>query len=84
MTPLSDTERQTLTCREIQIETAKADAFLDDVRQTRHHTNAAHVLGALGDFGIGNKMEGNAAELSGVTRRKALSDLSVSKNCQSS
>lgn len=79
--PVSETERQTLNCREIQIEAAKTEEFLYDVRRTRKDTNAAHVLGFLGDFGIGNVMEGDAAELSGETRLKSLRDLKQAKGC---
>jgi hypothetical protein len=81
LSPLSETEKQTLTCREIGIEIAKAEEFLFQTRRTRKDTNAAHVLGFLGDFGIGNSMEGNAAEQSGDVRLKELKDLSVRKTC---
>ena len=81
LSPLSEVEKQTLTCREIGIEIAKAEEFLFSVRRTRNDTNAAHVLGFLGDFGIGNSMEGNAAEQSGDVRLKELKDLSVRKAC---
>ncbi len=70
-----------MTCHDIQIETAKAQQFLDTVRQQRADTNAAHVLGFLGDFGIGNVMEGDAAEASGLKRLQDLHDLSVQKGC---
>ncbi len=81
MTPLSETEKQSLDCREIRIEIAKADEFLFDVRRTRRDTSGVHVLGFLGDFGIGNVMEGDAAELSGESRLKELKDLQIRKNC---
>jgi len=84
MTPLSETEKQTFECRDIRIEMAKAEEFLFDVRRTRRDTNGAHVLGFLGDFGIGNVMEGDAAELSGETRLKDLKDLQTRKSCISS
>ena len=81
LSPLSETEKQTLTCREIGIEIAKAEEFLFQTRNTRNNTNAMHILGALGDLGIGNVMEGNAAEQSGDVRLKELKDLSVRKAC---
>jgi hypothetical protein len=81
LTPLSETEKQTLSCREIAIEIAKAEEFLFQTRSTRNNTNALHVLGALGDFGIGNVMEGNAAEQSGEVRLKDLKDLNARKAC---
>ncbi|MBL8834188.1 MAG: hypothetical protein JNL71_17485 [Rhodospirillales bacterium] len=81
LSPLSETEKQQLNCREIAIEIAKAEEFLFQTRRTRNDTNSAHVLGFLGDFGIGNVMEGDAAELSGNIRLKELKDLSVRKSC---
>jgi hypothetical protein len=72
MTDVSTLERQELNCREIRIEMAKADEFLKSVRTERAGTNGAHVLGFLGDFGIGNVMEGNAAEASGLKRQQEL------------
>lgn len=81
LSPLSEVEKQTLTCREVAIEIAKAEEFLFQTRRTRNDTNSAHVLGFLGDFGIGNVMEGDAAELSGNIRLKELKDLSVRKSC---
>lgn len=80
-TEVSATESKYFTCRDIEIEVAKAEEFLSDVRMQRAHTSGAHVLGALGDFGIGNVMEGNAAELSGEMRLKQLRNLRAQKNC---
>lgn len=81
-TELSGTETQYFDCKDIHIEIAKAEEFLSDVRMQRAHTSGAHVLGALGDFGIGNVMEGNAAELSGEKRLKQLRNLRAQKNCK--
>jgi hypothetical protein len=83
-TSVSETEKKSYTCKEIKIETAKTDEFLSSVRMQRHDTNGAHVMGFLGDFGIGNVMEGDAAELSGEKRLKELKELSTQKQCTSS
>ncbi len=80
-TPLSETEKREFTCRDIELDIARTQEFLNDVRMTRHDTNGAHVLGFLGDFGVGNVMEGDAAELSGEKRLKELNDLKVQKGC---
>lgn len=80
-TQVSATEKEYLTCKDIKIEIAKSEEFLSDVRMQRANTSGAHVLGALGDFGIGNSMEGDAAELSGEQRLKELRDLKVTKKC---
>lgn len=79
--PVSDAESRLLTCESIELEMAKNDAFLEDVRMQRSQTTAAHVFGALGDFGIGNVMEGDAAEQSAIERRSALQNLKAQKNC---
>lgn len=80
LTPLSDVERRELTCREIDIELAKVDAFLGQVSENSK-IDGRSVLGFLGDFGIGNTMERNAAEKSARERRDELSALRVSKGC---
>jgi len=81
-TELSGTEKQEFDCKDLRIEIAKSEEFLTDIRMQRRDTSGAHVLGALGDFGIGNVMEGDAAELSGEKRLKQLKDLSAEKNCK--
>lgn len=81
-TDLSATEKQEFDCKDLRIEIAKSEEFLSSVRMQRRDTSGAHVLGALGDFGIGNVMEGDAAELSGEKRLKQLTDLSAQKNCK--
>ncbi|MDX2027747.1 MAG: hypothetical protein SFW62_03830 [Alphaproteobacteria bacterium] len=82
VTEVSETEKQEYSCKDIHIEIAKADEFLSSVRMQRHDTSGAHVLGFMGDFGIGNVMEGDAAELSGEIRLKQLKDLSTKKKCK--
>lgn len=81
LTQLSNTERTVFTCHDINIEIAKAQEFLNSVSDERRDTSGAHVLGALGDFGIGNVMEGDAAEESGSKRLKELQSLAVTKGC---
>ena len=80
-TPVSPGERQNLTCEQIALEIEKSEFFLADIRQQRSTTSGAHVLGALGDFGIGNVMEGDAAEASGVQRLNELKALQTQKGC---
>jgi hypothetical protein len=81
LTDVSASERELMECRDIRLETVRTEQFLSNVRMQRRDTNAAHVLGFLGDFGIGNVMEGDAAELSGERRLQQLRDLSVEKHC---
>jgi hypothetical protein len=82
VTELSATEKQEFNCKDLRIEIAKSEEFLTSIRMQRRETSGAHVLGALGDFGIGNVMEGDAAELSGEKRLKQLKDLSAEKKCK--
>ena len=81
-TPVSPTEKQLLSCSDLKIEIAKSEFFLYDVQRQRRDTNATQVLGWLGDFGIGNVMEGDAAEASGRERLMQLKALEVGKDCK--
>ena len=80
-TPVSPGERTTLTCEQIALEIEKTEFFVADVQRQRSTTSGAHVLGALGDFGIGNVMEGDAAEESGMNRQRELRALQNQKEC---
>lgn len=80
MVPLSGLERQELTCREIDLELAKVDAFLDQISENSE-IDGRSVLGFLGDFGIGNAMERDAAEKSARERREQLLALKAAKGC---
>ena len=82
MTPLSPGERAAYDCDDIALEIEKANFFIEDIRQQRSKTTGAHVLGALGDFGIGNVMEGDAAEQSGIDRLNQLKALEVERGCK--
>lgn len=79
---LSSAERDQLTCKQIRLEIAKTESFLSDLAIQRADTNIAHVAGFLGDFGIGNALEGDAAEKSGQVRLKQLKELKTSKRCK--
>ena len=83
LTPVSPGEQANLTCDQIALEIEKAEFFLADIRRQRGQTTGAHVLGALGDFGIGNVMEGDAAEKSGMDRLVQLKALERDKGCTS-
>jgi hypothetical protein len=81
-TDVSTIEKKELDCKQVNIEIGKAEEFIADIKRQRLKTNGAHILGFLGDFGLGNAMEGNAAELSGETRLKQLKDLKATKACK--
>ena len=80
-TPVSPGERESLTCEQITLEIEKTEFFVADIQRQRSQTSGAHVLGALGDFGIGNVMEGDAAEASGNQRLSELRALQSQKDC---
>lgn len=80
LSPLTSTEKKDLTCREIDIEISKVSGFLDMV-EDESSFDVKSVLSFLGDFGIGNVMEKDAAIKSARIRLKQLHDLKAQKNC---
>lgn len=79
---VSSAERSELSCKQIRLEIAKTESFLDDLAIKRSETNIAHVAGFLGDFGIGNALEGDAAKNSGQVRLKQLKEIKAEKRCK--
>jgi hypothetical protein len=77
---LTDFEKQTFTCRDIDLETAKVRGWIDGVNKESEFSGR-DVLAILGDFGIGNAMERGAAMESANTRLASLKDLRQTKNC---
>jgi len=80
MQPLTGAERVAYTCRDIDLEIAKVQAFQQQVIEGAQF-NMASVLGILGDYGIGNNMERSAAEASAARRLGQLSDLKAERGC---
>lgn len=81
--PLTGAERVAYTCRDIDIEIAKVQAFQAQVAEGARF-NAASVLGILGDYGIGNSMERKEADASAARRLAQLQDVKAEKGCSSS
>lgn len=79
---VTDAEKGSLTCEQIDLEIAKVDGFLTDTEAQWDDTHGRRFLGFLGDFGIGNHMEHNDAIESADTRRQQLLDLRAAKRCQ--
>lgn len=77
---LTSFERQTMTCREIDLEEAKVHGFLSHVRQEAEFDGRS-VLSFLGDFGIGNLMERDAAVDSANKRLAQLSEAKSRQGC---
>lgn len=77
---LTGYEKDTMTCREIDLELAKTRGFVDHVNKESEFSGR-DVLAILGDFGIGNNMEKSAALESANKRIEQLRDLRASKTC---
>ncbi|MGC5292017.1 hypothetical protein [Klebsiella pneumoniae] len=77
---LTEYEKDTMTCREIELEEAKVHGFLQHVDKESQFDGRS-VLSFLGDFGIGNTMEKNSALESANTRLSQLQLLRVKKGC---
>lgn len=69
-----------MTCREADLELAKMHGFIDYVNEESAFSGE-DILAILGDLGIGNYMEKEAALDSANNRIKALEKLKDSKNC---
>lgn len=81
LTPVGQVERQHLSCEQIALEIAKCDEFIASTTAQSKEFTSTDVLAILGDFGIGNSMEYQAAIKSGKTRRAALVGLQATKQC---
>lgn len=77
---LTQYEKETMSCREIELEEAKVHGFLQHVDKESQFDGRS-VLSFLGDFGIGNTMEKNSALESANTRLSQLQLLKVKNGC---
>jgi hypothetical protein len=75
---LTDFERNSLSCREIDVDIARTDGFIQRVN-SESKFDGKDVLAFLGDFGIGNNMEKSAALESANTRMSQLNSLRAAK-----
>jgi len=73
-------ESKSYDCNEIKIELSKLDAFELQVEEGSKFSFLS-IASFLGDFGIGNVIEKNAALKTAKERRVQLNDLAASKNC---
>ncbi|WP_223210455.1 hypothetical protein [Leptothrix cholodnii] len=78
---LTSYEKDTMNCREIDLELAKTRGFVDHVNKESEFSGR-DVLAILGDFGIGNNMEKSAALESANKRIEQLRDLRATKKCE--
>jgi len=77
---LTGYEKDTMTCREIDLELARTRGFIDHVNKESEFSGR-DVLAILGDFGIGNNLEKSAALESANKRVEQLRDLRDAKKC---
>ena len=77
---LTSYEKDSMTCREIDLDLAKTQGFVDHVNKESKF-DEKDVLAFLGDFGVGNHMEKTAALASANTRIESLSELRRTKQC---
>lgn len=77
---LTGYEKDSMTCREIDLETAKVMGFVDHVNKESEFSGR-DVLAILGDFGIGNSLEKSAALESANKRLAQLRDQRDAKKC---
>lgn len=78
--PLSAAEQNTMNCREINLDLAKAIGFIEYVHKESEF-DWKDLLAILGDFGIGNIWEHKAALESADRRIDALKVLKRKKKC---
>ena len=77
---LTDYEKESMTCREIDLDLAKTRGFVDHVNKEAEFSGR-DVLAILGDFGVGNNLEKSAALESAGKRVDQLRQLRSSKKC---
>lgn len=77
---LTGYERDTMTCREIDLEVAKVHGFLTHVDKESQFDGRS-VLSFLGDFGVGNVLEKSSAVDSATSRLAQLQDLRSRRGC---
>lgn len=80
MGELTPMERDTLTCREIALDRARTQGFIEKVNKDSQFDDK-DVLALLGDLGIGNAMEKDAALKSANARMNQLDALATAKSC---
>ena len=81
MQPVTGNEVNAYTCEDINVELSKIDAFELQVAEGAEF-DVLSVASFLGDFGIGNTIEKNAALKTATELRVQLNDISASKGCQ--
>lgn len=77
---LTSFEKDSMTCRELDLEIAKVNGFTEHVNKESEFSGR-DVLAILGDFGIGNNLEKSAALESANKRIEQLRAQRDAKKC---
>lgn len=77
---LTKYEKDTMTCREIALEKARVQGFIEHVEKESKFDGRS-VLSFLGDFGVGNVIEKGEALKSANRRLDQLKEVEKQKNC---
>lgn len=77
---LTDFEKRTMSCREIELEQAKVHGFLQHVDKESEFDGRS-ILSFLGDFGIGNLIEKENAVKSANDRHMQLQTAAYERGC---
>lgn len=80
MQPLSAQESAMMDCDALRLEVGRVEAFLQGV-DTESQVDIRSVGAFLGDFGIGNSLEKNAAVKSANSRLAQLRQVQYEKGC---
>jgi len=80
MQPVTGYEAKSYSCEEIKTELSKVDAFELQVAEGAEFS-ALSIASFLGDLGIGNIIEKDAALKTAKARRVQLNDLAAAQNC---
>lgn len=75
------TEQAQLSCEQIDVELGKTADFLHQTFAAKEPVSAADALAWMGDLGIGNSLEYEAALKSGQTRCTELVQLRIIRQC---
>lgn len=78
--PVTGYETGKYSCEDIKLELSKIDAFELQVAQGAQFS-ALSIASFLGDFGIGNVIERDAAIKTAKERRVQLNDVAATKGC---
>jgi len=80
---LTASEKETLTCREIDVKSAETRAVIDRINKESEFSGL-DVLAILIDFGVGNYLEKSSALGSAERRLEELRELGAAKRCGAS